>query len=146
MSSAPTHQGNAEGLPVATPMPRPDLQSVIPHVDRLVRGISALDPAVLSLEVQDTLDALLPQLDQVHVNRAAGDIGIGNALMCGIACDAAYLVAAIVSPGEPFDLDTLPSAARGAFDVIKVKLYRLGLMDDYFQGGGSYGIWPKGAA
>jgi len=43
----------------------------------------------------------------------------------------------VLRPGQ------LSKSASGAFDALKVQLYRLGLLDDYDQRGCVYGVWPK---
>ena len=119
---------------------RPDLQSVIPQASRLVSLLRTRPAEAMSLEVKDTVDALVVQLDDAAARRYAGEIGIDNGAVCSIACDSAHLLAAMMSPGEPFNLTALPSDARDAFDALQGQLYRLGLMDAYWQGGDVYDV------
>ena len=119
---------------------RPDLQSILPGSAALVAHLCKLAPSTLTLDVKDTMAALVLQLDEVAERRSAGEIDIDNAALCSIACDTAYLLAAMLSPWKPFDLTALPMAAQEAFDALQGQLYRLGLMDNYDQGGGVFSI------
>jgi len=119
---------------------RPDLQSVIPQATRLVSVLRMWPVEAISLDVKDTVAVLAAQLDDVAARQYAGDTGTDNGTLCAVGCDSAFLVAAMLSTGEAFDLDTLPREAREAFGSLQAQLFRLGLMDVFDQGNGTYSI------
>ena len=111
-----------------------DLHAVAAGAGQLAFELLAQEPAALPLEVRDSLDAL--------VDRLAVLPG-GNESLCAVACEAAYLVAAMVQPtgGIPLAPGDLSDLTVG----LLAQLRALGLMDPFYLAGDRFGVWPEPA-
>jgi hypothetical protein len=116
------------------------LQGIVWGAVSLAAWLTSMEAPAHTLEIRDTLEALLPQLDNAMALQDEGE-PLDNGALCAIACDSAHLMAAVLDPSDGFGLATLPQEGQQAAHALLGKLSRLGLMDCYTISGGRFGVW-----
>jgi len=100
--------------------------------------LTSMDAPAHPLEVQDTLAELVPQLNKALALEDEGEIP-GNEAMCRVACDSAYLMAAVLDPKRGMDMTTLAQGAQRAALALLAQLRGVGLMECYAISDGRFG-------
>ena len=100
------------------------------------RSIKRLDPAAVSLEVQDCSAAVRDTLRELD-----GRPEMEAEMDRRIIADGAHAVAALLDHSEPLGLASLPSEFTGPVTDLLAQLVAIGAMEPYAREDGGFGIW-----
>ena len=115
------------------------IQGIVMGACQLAGHLAGVDTTAWSAASMASLADLQILLEGAERRRDDGD-SPENLDLCKIACEAAYLLASLQTPGRPLDAAPWPGATLAEALALQDLLRRMGLMEIFLQPEGGYSL------